>query len=817
MGVLHEAVRQLAHMHQPILVHADVNESAEGRDIGDGAFERHAGLQVLDGFDTLGEGCRLEARARVAARLLEFGQNVLHRRKAERGAYEYLRLEAAELRRIAHEAADVAAAGFHDLARHAIGFRVNGRCIERFRAITDAQEARRLLERLGAETRDLEQVLPGGEGAIGMAVVDDRLRKPGAQPRHIGQQRGGCGVEIDTHRVHRVFHHGLERAAELELVDVMLILTNANRLRLDLDEFRQRVLQAARDRDSAAQRHVKRREFLGCQLGGRIDGGTRFRNDDLGGRFHALRQQRQRVGHEALGLAARRAVADRNQLDAMLSDEAQQRCFGAAQVILRREGIERVGREQLAGGINHRRLDAGADARVQPQRGARTGGGRKKKILQVAGKDGNRLLLGARPEIAHQVDHHGDGELHAPRPVGHVAQPLVTGLGASDADGAGDDVCRARTSGFRNGRDVECDNFFLGGAQHGECPVRGHLGPRLTVIEVVGELCALLFLACDDLGREERVRPHEGAEFTKQCGTFGQPLHEDVARAIERFLHRLHSLGDEGQGQHLRFRRAIGQNGVDQGFEAILAGDHRLGAALRLVGEIDVFKFGFRCHPGDGQRQLIRELALRADRFGDGLAPVLEFAEVDEALGQLAELRVIEAAGHFLAVARDEGDGGTFIQQVHGGGNLTCLGADLSGDGLENLCGAIQNQTLDSNGRFRFKAFPAGAESGGQDPKISVDDRRSMSAASRTTPEICISWLASGLVLRQIMPMVREGCGAVKRASDTAAERVSTGTAISGMSVTPMPALTIWTRVESELPSSSSRGIALLMLQKASA
>ena len=74
--------------------------------------------------------------------------------------------------------------------------------------------------------------------------------------------------------------------------------------------------------------------------------------------------------------------------------------------------------------------------------------------------------------------------------------------------------------------------------------------------------------------------------------------------------------------------------------------------------------------------------------------------------------------------------------------------------------------------------------------------------------------MASGLVLRQIMPMVRDGFGLLKRVTETGAERVSTATAISGIKVTPMPALTICTSVDSELPSISSRGSADCMLQK---
>src|SRR6516165_3310942 len=68
---------------------------------------------------------------------------------------------------------------------------------------------------------------------------------------------------------------------------------------------------------------------------------------------------------------------------------------------------------------------------------------------------------------------------------------------------------------------------------------------------------------------------------------------------------------------------------------------------------------------------------------------------------------------------------------------------------------------------------------------------RTLPADRHTTSEICISCRASGLVLRQTMPMVREGCGSPKRETETEADRVSTGTAISGIKVTPMPALTI--------------------------
>src|SRR5215831_6593853 len=99
------------------------------------------------------------------------------------------------------------------------------------------------------------------------------------------------------------------------------------------------------------------------------------------------------------------------------------------------------------------------------------------------------------------------------------------------------------------------------------------------------------------------------------------------------------------------------------------------------------------------------------------------------------------------------------------------------------------------------------------------DDRaaccsRGAPAERRTASEICRSCPARGLVLRQTMPTVREGCGFLRRATDTEAERVSTATAISGIKVTPMPAPTICTSVDRELASSVSRGGEDCMLQK---
>src|SRR5476651_2064951 len=101
---------------------------------------------------------------------------------------------------------------------------------------------------------------------------------------------------------------GVQRARQLRLRHIVLVLADTYRFRVDLDQFGQRILQAARDRDGAAQRHVHVRQFARGELGGRIHRRARFGNDDLG---HVLiRMLLDQVLRQLVRLARSGAVAD---------------------------------------------------------------------------------------------------------------------------------------------------------------------------------------------------------------------------------------------------------------------------------------------------------------------------------------------------------------------------------------------------------------------------------------------------------------------------------------------------------------------------
>lgn len=177
------------------------------------------------------------------------------------------------------------------------------------------------------------------------------------------------------------------------------------------------------------------------------------------------------------------------------------------------------------------------------------------------------------------------------------------------------------------------------------------------------------------------------ADAFEQRRVLGEALDEQRPRAFERGLgvgdvevRGLAARRDVLRGFRLRRERRIGQQRVRERCQARLARDLRLRASLRLVGEIDVLELLLGRRIFDGRAQRRRQLALLLDAREHRHAARLELAQVFEALGERAQRDVVELAGRFLAIARDEGHGRAFVEQRDGGGDLPGLHAELGGD-----------------------------------------------------------------------------------------------------------------------------------------
>ena len=195
---------------------------------------------------------------------------------------------------------------------------------------------------------------------------------------------------------------------------------------------------------------------------------------------------------------------------------------------------------------------------------------------------------------------------------------------------------------------------------------------RLRIIVVVAEFFRLggLF-AFHDFGGNDALLPHARAQFGQQLRGLGKTLDQNIARAFERGFHVGHAVFGRGlvidvlRRFLLRIERGIGEQRIGQRLQPGLARNLRARAALGLIGQVDIFQRLLGRRRLDGAAQFVGELALLLDGRQDHRAPLFQFAQIKQPLFQIAQLRVVQIAGNFLAIARDEGHGRPFVEQRH--------------------------------------------------------------------------------------------------------------------------------------------------------
>ena len=319
--VLDEAVGELGDVHEPVLVHADVDEGAEGRDVGHRPLEQHPGFRSRIS-STPSAKLAVTKPAADRARASRARRGCPDRRQAERLVDEVARVERLQPRLVAHQRAGRARRPRRCARRR----RRRSGCTAEASSGSSPPRMRRkpapARRPSVAERGTFEQVLAAAEGALLVAVGDDASASDGPRPGDMREQRRRGGVEIDADRVHRILDHRLERAPEAVLVDVVLVLADADRLRLDLDELGQRVLQPPGDRDRAAQRDVE----VGNSFAPAPRRNRPRRPPPRRSPWSALAPAAaEHLGDELLGLAAGGAVADGDELDAVAADQRGER------------------------------------------------------------------------------------------------------------------------------------------------------------------------------------------------------------------------------------------------------------------------------------------------------------------------------------------------------------------------------------------------------------------------------------------------------------------------------------------------------------
>src|SRR5690606_13902785 len=252
-----------------------------------------------------------------------------------------------------------------------------------------------------------------------------------------------------------------------------------------------------------------------------------------------VRKTLHQLAGEAVGLAARGAVADRDQLDRVLPAKRRERLQRLFPLPLRLVRINRAGRDELARRVDDRDLDAGAQPRVEAHDGARARGRGEQEILEVVAEDSDRVLLGFLAGAVEEVEREMHVDLAAPREAACGLEPRAGRPAAKrKARMLRDARLRARVPGLGVGArlEVELEDLLAARAKEREQPVRRDLRDRLRVIEIVGVLRPFGLLAFDDARADQTLVPKPFAELPDQPGVLAPALDEDRTRAFERGL-----------------------------------------------------------------------------------------------------------------------------------------------------------------------------------------------------------------------------------------------------------------------------------------
>ena len=242
--------------------------------------------------------------------------------------------------------------------------------VENIRTVRNTQKTGALRKRLFAQLRNLQNILAGNEFAVLFSISDNIFCNASIQTRHILEEGNARRVQIDADAVDAVLQHARQDAVQPLFIHVVLVLTDADGLRVDFDELRERVLQTTRDGYRAALRDVEIGEFLRTQGTGGIHRRTRLGHDhvrNLPARlFLDLLDE---FGDKNFALLGCGAVADGDDVDVVFCDKFFQLRLRRIDILLGAgRGIDDRLIQHLARTVYDGDLAAGAVRGVEPER-----------------------------------------------------------------------------------------------------------------------------------------------------------------------------------------------------------------------------------------------------------------------------------------------------------------------------------------------------------------------------------------------------------------------------------------------------------------
>ena len=129
----------------------------------------------------------------------------------------------------------------------------------------------------------------------------------------------------------------------------------------------------------------------------------------------------------------------------------------------------------------------------------------------------------------------------------------------------------------------------------------------------------------------------------------------------------------------------LGKEQGRQGLQSLFPGHGGPGAALLLIGAVEILHLRQGLGTVDGGRQFLRQLALVGDGLLHRRAALLQAAQVLQPILQGAQGGVIHGAVELLAVAGNEGNGIPLIQKLHHVFHMLYIRIQFLRKGINNI------------------------------------------------------------------------------------------------------------------------------------
>ena len=259
--------------------------------------------------------------------------------------------------------------------------------VQRIGATCNTHEASALFKCLRSKLGYLQKFFSACETSILFTVSYNVLSDCFGNTGNILQKGSRCCIQIYANLINRILNHTSQGFTQLLLVHVMLILSNTNGFRIDLNQFSQRILHTSCNGSGTSLSYVKIREFFCCKLTCRINRSTSLICDHI--LNLCLWDLLQHIYDHLLRLSGSSTISNRDQGNMIFPDHGFYGILCSADLLLigRRSRVNNCSIQNFSSRIYNSQLTAGTESRIPAKDSLPCDWRLHKKLLQVLAKD----------------------------------------------------------------------------------------------------------------------------------------------------------------------------------------------------------------------------------------------------------------------------------------------------------------------------------------------------------------------------------------------------------------------------------------------